>query len=102
MPGLDFKRVNGGLLVQDRDLGMVTAADLRVVTKRQPTEQELRDALFCWKVAKFVKSNAIVYAKENMTIGIGAGQMSRVYSGENCRYQSRRRRPGSKRFCHGV
>nr|CAB3503522.1 unnamed protein product [Digitaria exilis] len=64
----------------DRDLGMVTAGDLRVVTKRQPTEQELRDALFCWKVAKFVKSNAIVYAKENMTIGIGAGQMSRVYS----------------------
>ncbi|MFW5399693.1 bifunctional phosphoribosylaminoimidazolecarboxamide formyltransferase/IMP cyclohydrolase [Yersinia sp. 1252 StPb PI] len=78
--GLDFKRVNGGLLVQDRDLGMVTAADLRVVSKRQPTEQELRDALFCWKVAKFVKSNAIVYARDNMTIGIGAGQMSRVYS----------------------
>ncbi|MFA9209132.1 MAG: bifunctional phosphoribosylaminoimidazolecarboxamide formyltransferase/IMP cyclohydrolase, partial [Yersinia sp. (in: enterobacteria)] len=78
--GLDFKRVNGGLLVQDRDLGMVTAAELRVVSKRQPTEQELRDALFCWKVAKFVKSNAIVYARDNMTIGIGAGQMSRVYS----------------------
>lgn len=58
----------------------MTEADLRVVTKRQPSEQELRDALFCWKVAKFVKSNAIVYAKENMTIGIGAGQMSRVYS----------------------
>ena len=80
VPGLDFKRVNGGLLVQDRDLGMVGAEELRVVTKRQPTEQELRDALFCWKVAKFVKSNAIVYAKNNMTIGIGAGQMSRVYS----------------------
>ncbi|EOI6457418.1 bifunctional phosphoribosylaminoimidazolecarboxamide formyltransferase/IMP cyclohydrolase [Yersinia enterocolitica] len=78
--GLDFKRVNGGLLVQDRDLGMVTESDLRVVSKRQPTEQELRDALFCWKVAKFVKSNAIVYARDNMTIGIGAGQMSRVYS----------------------
>ncbi len=78
--GLDFKRINGGLLVQDRDLGMVTAGELRVVSKRQPTEQELRDALFCWKVAKFVKSNAIVYAKDNMTIGIGAGQMSRVYS----------------------
>ena len=59
---------------------MVTAADLRVVSERQPTEQELRDALFCWKVAKFVKSNAIVYARDNMTIGIGAGQMSRVYS----------------------
>ncbi|KNC05406.1 phosphoribosylaminoimidazolecarboxamide formyltransferase [Klebsiella sp. RIT-PI-d] len=78
--GQDFKRVNGGLLVQDRDLGMVTDGELRVVSQRQPTEQELRDALFCWKVAKFVKSNAIVYAKENMTIGIGAGQMSRVYS----------------------
>ncbi|OON35552.1 bifunctional phosphoribosylaminoimidazolecarboxamide formyltransferase/IMP cyclohydrolase [Izhakiella australiensis] len=78
--GLDFKRVNGGLLVQDRDLGMVDADQLRVVTKRQPDAQELSDALFCWKVAKFVKSNAIVYAKENMTIGIGAGQMSRVYS----------------------
>ncbi|STE89384.1 bifunctional phosphoribosylaminoimidazolecarboxamide formyltransferase/IMP cyclohydrolase [Escherichia coli] len=62
--GLDFKRVNGGLLVQDRDLGMVGAEELRVVTQRQPTEQELRDALFCWKVAKFVKSNAIVYAKK--------------------------------------
>ncbi|MGL5953269.1 MAG: bifunctional phosphoribosylaminoimidazolecarboxamide formyltransferase/IMP cyclohydrolase [Providencia rustigianii] len=78
--GLDFKRVNGGLLVQARDLGMVTADDLRVVTKRQPTERELKDALFCWKVAKFVKSNAIVYSKNDMTIGIGAGQMSRVYS----------------------
>ncbi|QHM72790.1 bifunctional phosphoribosylaminoimidazolecarboxamide formyltransferase/IMP cyclohydrolase [Mixta intestinalis] len=80
VPGLDFKRVNGGLLVQDRDLGMVESHQLRVVSKRQPTEQELRDALFCWKVAKFVKSNAIVYARNNMTIGIGAGQMSRVYS----------------------
>ncbi|QTL40161.1 bifunctional phosphoribosylaminoimidazolecarboxamide formyltransferase/IMP cyclohydrolase [Xenorhabdus budapestensis] len=78
--GLDFKRVNGGLLVQDRDLGMVTETQLRVVSKRQPTEQEMQDALFCWKVTKFVKSNAIVYAKDNMTIGIGAGQMSRVYS----------------------
>ncbi|MFV4845740.1 bifunctional phosphoribosylaminoimidazolecarboxamide formyltransferase/IMP cyclohydrolase [Edwardsiella tarda] len=79
-PGLDFKRVNGGLLVQERDLGMVGADDLHVVTTRQPSEQELRDALFCWKVAKFVKSNAIVYARDNMTVGIGAGQMSRVYS----------------------
>ena len=77
---LDFKRVNGGLLVQDADLGMVGLDDLKVVSKRQPTEQELKDLLFCWKVAKFVKSNAIVYAKDNQTIGIGAGQMSRVYS----------------------
>ncbi len=79
-PSLDFKRVNGGLLVQDRDLGMVTVSDLKIVTERQPTEKEMQDALFCWKVAKFVKSNAIVYARDNMTIGIGAGQMSRVYS----------------------
>ena len=77
---LDFKRVNGGLLVQDADLGMVGVDDLKVVSKRQPTAQELKDLLFCWKVAKFVKSNAIVYAKDNQTIGIGAGQMSRVYS----------------------
>ncbi|XBS70005.1 bifunctional phosphoribosylaminoimidazolecarboxamide formyltransferase/IMP cyclohydrolase [Acerihabitans sp. KWT182] len=79
-PGLDFKRVNGGLLAQERDLGMVGPADLHIVTERQPSEAELRDALFCWKVAKYVKSNAIVYARDNMTIGIGAGQMSRVYS----------------------
>ena len=77
---LDFKRVNGGLLVQDSDLGMVGLDDLEVVSKRQPTEAELKDLLFCWKVAKYVKSNAIVYAKNNQTIGIGAGQMSRVYS----------------------
>jgi len=77
---LDFKRVNGGLLVQDRDLGAITATDLKIVTQRQPTETELSDLLFAWKVVKFVKSNAIVYCKEGMTIGIGAGQMSRVYS----------------------
>ncbi len=78
--GFDVKRVNGGLLVQDRDQGMVSLDDLKVVSKRQPTEEELNDALFCWKVAKYVKSNAIVYAKGDMTIGVGAGQMSRVYS----------------------
>lgn len=78
--GVDYKRVNGGLLVQDRDNGMITAADLKVVTKRVPTEAELRDLLFAWKVAKFVKSNAIVYAKHLHTIGVGAGQMSRVNS----------------------
>ena len=59
---------------------MVTLGDLTVVSKRQPTEAELQDLLFCWKVAKFVKSNAIVYAKDGQTIGVGAGQMSRVYS----------------------
>lgn len=79
-PDFDFKRVNGGLLVQDNDLGAITEADLRVVSKAQPDAAQLRDLLFCWKVAKFVKSNAIVYAKDGMTIGVGAGQMSRVYS----------------------
>lgn len=80
IPGLDFKRVNGGLLVQEHDIGMVDMQNLQVVTERQPTKAEMHDALFCWKVAKFVKSNAIVYAREQRTIGIGAGQMSRVYS----------------------
>ena len=76
----DFKRVTGGLLVQDRDTGSVTADDLEVVTRRAPTEAETRDLLFAWKVVKFVKSNAIVYCRDGMTVGIGAGQMSRVYS----------------------
>ena len=78
--GLDFKRVNGGLLVQDRDLGKITQAELKVVTKRAPTAGEMQDLLFAWRVGKFVKSNAIVYCKDRMTIGVGAGQMSRVYS----------------------
>ena len=76
----DFKRVNGGLLVQDRDDGMINRDDLKVVSQRQPTEQEWLDLLFAWKVAKFVKSNAIIYAANNRTIGVGAGQMSRVNS----------------------
>jgi phosphoribosylaminoimidazolecarboxamide formyltransferase/IMP cyclohydrolase len=79
-PALDYKRVNGGLLVQDRDLGMVEEADLEVVSKVQPTEQQMDDLLFAWKVAKFVKSNAIVYARDGQTVGVGAGQMSRVNS----------------------
>lgn len=79
-PGWDFKRVNGGLLVQSRDIGMISADDLRVVTRRAPSEEEIRDLLFAWKVAKFVKSNAIVYAKNGQTVGVGAGQMSRVNS----------------------
>ncbi|HEX4895803.1 MAG TPA: bifunctional phosphoribosylaminoimidazolecarboxamide formyltransferase/IMP cyclohydrolase [Solimonas sp.] len=76
----DTKRVAGGLLVQDVDAAIVTLDQLKVVTKRAPTEAELHDLVFAWKVAKFVKSNAIVYARERMTIGVGAGQMSRVYS----------------------
>jgi len=75
---LDFKRVTGGLLVQEADLAL--HGELKVVSKRQPTQQEMADLLFAWRVAKFVKSNAIVYAKENMTIGVGAGQMSRINS----------------------
>ncbi|WP_148864309.1 bifunctional phosphoribosylaminoimidazolecarboxamide formyltransferase/IMP cyclohydrolase [Marinobacter fonticola] len=77
---MDYKRVTGGLLVQDRDLGMVSMDDVKVVTERQPSEEELNDLLFAWEVAKYVKSNAIVYAKAGRTIGVGAGQMSRVYS----------------------
>ncbi|MFQ3324956.1 MAG: phosphoribosylaminoimidazolecarboxamide formyltransferase/IMP cyclohydrolase [Pseudomonadales bacterium] len=80
LPALDFKRVNGGLLVQDRDLGMVDMSDLKVVSKRIPTEEEMGDLLFSWKVAKFVKSNAIVYGKDGRTVGVGAGQMSRINS----------------------
>ncbi|MEE8058603.1 MAG: bifunctional phosphoribosylaminoimidazolecarboxamide formyltransferase/IMP cyclohydrolase [Pseudomonadales bacterium] len=80
LPTLDFKRVNGGLLVQDRDLGVITAADLKIVTQRQPSEAEIRDLLFTWKVVKFVKSNAIVYGHNGRTIGVGAGQMSRINS----------------------
>ncbi len=79
-PDLDFRRVVGGLLVQERDHGMVQENELKVVTRRAPTKQELRDLLFVWKVVKFVKSNAIVFGKEGRTIGVGAGQMSRVYS----------------------
>tara|TARA_B110000503_G_scaffold120821_1_gene183826 strand:- start:252 stop:1817 length:1566 start_codon:yes stop_codon:yes gene_type:complete len=79
-PELDYKRVTGGLLVQDRDLGQMLEADLTIVSERTPTEAEMHDLQFAWKVAKYVKSNAIVYCKDGMTIGVGAGQMSRVYS----------------------
>ncbi len=77
-PRLDYKRVNGGLLVQDADLMLFN--EMKVVSERQPSEQEMNDLLFSWKVAKFVKSNAIVYGKNDMTIGVGAGQMSRINS----------------------
>jgi len=78
--GLDFKRVTGGLLVQDQDTALVTDDELKVVTKKAPTEQQMADLRFAWRVAKFVKSNAIVYVNNQQTIGIGAGQMSRVVS----------------------
>ena len=77
---LAFKQVAGGFLVQDRDAGHITAADLKIVTKRHPTEAEMQDLMFAWTVAKHVKSNAIVYVKDGATVGVGAGQMSRVDS----------------------
>lgn len=75
--GLLVRQITGGLLVQNRDNGAIGPADLKVVTKRAPTEQELKDCLFAWTVARHVKSNAIVYAKDGVTAGIGAGQMNR-------------------------
>lgn len=80
LPCRDFKRVAGGLLVQDLDVAAVSADDVRVVSERIPADDELQDMLFAWKVVKFVKSNAIVYSRNRQTVGIGAGQMSRVYS----------------------
>ncbi len=77
---LAMKQVSGGYLVQDKDVGRISQDDLKVVTKRQPTEQELADMLFAWTVAKHVKSNAIIYVKDGATVGVGAGQMSRVDS----------------------
>ncbi len=79
-PGMMVKQLSGGFLLQNRDNGRITPADLKVVTKRAPTEQELADLLFAFRVAKHVKSNAIVYAKNGATVGVGAGQMSRVDS----------------------
>ncbi len=79
-PAYDYKRVTGGLLIQDKDMGVITEEELKVVTERAPTEEEIQDLLFAWKVGKFIKSNAIVYCKNQRTIGVGAGQMSRVYS----------------------
>ncbi len=75
---MDYKRVNGGLLVQDTDLQLFNSMD--IVSERKPSEQEITDMLFTWRIAKFVKSNAIVYGRDGMTIGVGAGQMSRINS----------------------
>jgi phosphoribosylaminoimidazolecarboxamide formyltransferase/IMP cyclohydrolase len=77
---LEYRSVTGGLLVQTRDTGRVAESDLKVVTRRKPTRAELVDLQFAWRVCKFVKSNAIIFARHRMTIGVGAGQMSRVYS----------------------
>jgi phosphoribosylaminoimidazolecarboxamide formyltransferase/IMP cyclohydrolase len=87
-PGLTFRSVSGGFLVQSRDNVVVDDLELKVVTKRQPTAQELADLKFAFKVAKHVKSNAIVYAKDGATVGIGAGQMSRVDSARIAAWKS--------------
>jgi phosphoribosylaminoimidazolecarboxamide formyltransferase/IMP cyclohydrolase len=79
-PSLTYRNVGGGILVQNRDNGHVPITDLKVVTKRQPSAKEMSDLLMAWKVAKHVKSNAIIYVKDGSTAGIGAGQMSRIDS----------------------
>jgi phosphoribosylaminoimidazolecarboxamide formyltransferase/IMP cyclohydrolase len=76
----DFKKVSGGLLVQGGDMGVIAADDLKIVSEKAPTPEQIDDMLFAWKVVKYVKSNAIIFCKDSMTIGVGAGQMSRVYS----------------------
>jgi phosphoribosylaminoimidazolecarboxamide formyltransferase / IMP cyclohydrolase len=87
-PGLYLKTVSGGFLAQNRDNGRVTAADLKIVTKKQPSEAQIRDMIFAFKVAKHVKSNAIIYARDGATVGIGAGQMSRVDSARVARLKA--------------
>ena len=79
-PAFDYKKISGGLLIQDKDLITLDSEDMKCVSSNQPSDSQIEDLLFAWKVAKYVKSNAIVYAKNQMTIGIGAGQMSRIYS----------------------
>ncbi|MFB9148327.1 bifunctional phosphoribosylaminoimidazolecarboxamide formyltransferase/IMP cyclohydrolase [Roseovarius ramblicola] len=85
--GRMIRQVSGGYLVQDKDTGHLSADDLRVVTRRAPSDAEMSDMLFAWKVAKHVKSNAIVYVKDGATVGVGAGQMSRV---DSCRIAARK------------
>ena len=82
IPALEYKRVTGGLLVQDTDIATYVKDDLKVVTKRAPTQDEMDELLFAWNVVKYTKSNAIVYTRDRMTIGVGCGQMSRVFSAE--------------------
>ncbi len=94
-PTLTVRSVAGGLLVQDRDNGAIGSGDLRVVTKRAPTEAELADLLFAWKVGKHVKSNAIVYVKNGATVGVGAGQMSRVDSARIAALKAKESGPGT-------
>ena len=86
-PGSTLRQVAGGFLLQDKDTGQISQDDLKVVSKRAPSAQEMADMLFAWRVTKHVKSNAIVYAKAAATVGIGAGQMSRV---DSCRIAARK------------
>ena len=88
-PGLALKSIAGGYLLQSRDNGCIAAQDLKVVTRRAPTGQEMRDCLFAWTVAQHVKSNAIVYAKDGATAGIGAGQMNRLESARIAAWKAR-------------
>jgi phosphoribosylaminoimidazolecarboxamide formyltransferase/IMP cyclohydrolase len=88
-PGINLKSIAGGYLVQTRDNGRVTGDQLRIVTRRAPSERELADCLFAWSVAKHVKSNAIVYARDGATAGIGAGQMNRVESARIAAWKAR-------------
>ncbi len=74
--------MSGGLLIQDNDIATLSNEDIKIVSEREPSEDEIQNCLFAWKVCKFVKSNAIVYTKDNQTIGIGAGQMSRIDSAQ--------------------
>jgi phosphoribosylaminoimidazolecarboxamide formyltransferase/IMP cyclohydrolase len=90
---MDVKRVGSGLLMQTADNREMTLGELKVVTKKQPTPAQLQDLLFAWKVAKYVKSNAIVFCKDGMTVGVGAGQMSRHGFGAHRQHQGRQRRP---------
>jgi phosphoribosylaminoimidazolecarboxamide formyltransferase/IMP cyclohydrolase len=88
-PGLTLKSIAGGYLVQSRDNGQLAVDDLKVVTERVPNERELQDCLFAWTIAKHVKSNAIVYAREGATAGIGAGQMNRLESARIAAWKAR-------------
>ncbi|MDD5644523.1 MAG: bifunctional phosphoribosylaminoimidazolecarboxamide formyltransferase/IMP cyclohydrolase [bacterium] len=93
--GFDIKKVAGGILVQDRDTKEIREKDIRTVTKKKPSEKQLKDMLFAWKIAKHVKSNAIVYARDANTVGIGAGQMSRVDSSKIAAMKAQKELKGS-------
>ena len=97
--GSKLLSVNGGLLVQDNDIAVITEQDLKVVSEREPSPEEIKNCLFAWKVCKFVKSNAIVYTKNNQTIGIGAGQMSRIDSAKIAASKAEERGFNTKECC---